>query len=74
MQTIAEIRLKEYGLESIEVIDNGVGIDSVDFVHLAQKYHTSKIRNFDDLSFIQSFGFRGILDRFGSYTELQEKP
>ena len=31
-----EVRLKEYGLESIEVADDGYGIDSVDYALLGR--------------------------------------
>lgn len=54
-----EINLVESGIERIEVSDNGVGIGEVDFEALCQKYSTSKINNFDDLTTVKSFGFRG---------------
>ncbi|KAJ1570058.1 Mismatch repair endonuclease pms2, partial [Nowakowskiella sp. JEL0078] len=43
--TTIEVRLKEYGLDGIEVI--------------ALKHHTSKITNFNDVSQVRTFGFRG---------------
>lgn len=53
------IHLQKGGLESIEVIDDGDGMDSVD-AHLAFGRHaTSKIIRDDDLFFINTMGFRG---------------
>ncbi|GBC00731.1 hypothetical protein RclHR1_03960005 [Rhizophagus clarus] len=54
-----EIRFKEYGIQSIEVIDDGTGIHRNDYESLALKYHTSKLSSFEDLTEIDSFGFRG---------------
>lgn len=56
---VIEVKLKEYGAESIEVIDNGSGIDKQDFQSLTLKSATSKIREFDDVYGVSSFGFRG---------------
>ncbi|KAI9006000.1 hypothetical protein BC832DRAFT_462235 [Gaertneriomyces semiglobifer] len=57
--TAIEIRLKEYGLEGIEVSDNGSGIEAKDFSALALKHHTSKIDSFEHVYSVTSFGFRG---------------
>ncbi|KAG9306232.1 hypothetical protein G9A89_016136 [Geosiphon pyriformis] len=57
--TSVEIRFKESGLESVEVIDNGSGINPENFQGLALKYHTSKISNYDDIMELETFGFRG---------------
>jgi len=54
-----EIRFKEYGIQSVEVIDDGTGIHNNDYESLALKYHTSKLSSFEDLTEINSFGFRG---------------
>ncbi|PKK63762.1 DNA mismatch repair protein MutL [Rhizophagus irregularis] len=54
-----EIRFKEYGIQSVEVIDDGIGIHHNDYESLALKYHTSKLSCFEDLTEINSFGFRG---------------
>lgn len=55
-----EVRLKEYGSELIEVVDNGSGITEEDFGAIALKHHTSKIRQFSDLEVgVTTFGFRG---------------
>lgn len=54
-----EIRLKEYGLQSIQVSDNGIGIPSSDFDLLCKRNRTSKLQSFSDLENLSSFGFRG---------------
>jgi len=54
-----EIKLKEHGKESIEVSDNGSGIKECDFESIALKHYTSKLREFDDLPSVNTFGFRG---------------
>ena len=57
--TNIEIRLKDHGAESIEVVDNGTGVSPENHEALTQKYATSKIHAFDDLLSLSSFGFRG---------------
>ncbi|KAK9477898.1 hypothetical protein V1514DRAFT_368334 [Lipomyces japonicus] len=54
-----EVRFKQYGLESFEVIDNGDGIDEENFEGIALKHHTSKLRSFSDVESVITFGFRG---------------
>ena len=54
-----EIRLKEYGKELIEVSDDGIGIMETNFEALALKHHTSKLREFNDLTIVDTYGFRG---------------
>ncbi|EMR10835.1 hypothetical protein PNEG_00981 [Pneumocystis murina B123] len=57
--TRIEIRLKNYGLNSIEVVDNGNGISIDDLECLAQQNATSKIREFENLDSLLLYGFRG---------------
>ncbi|KAK2173846.1 hypothetical protein NP493_847g00042 [Ridgeia piscesae] len=57
--TNIEIRLKEYGRELVEVIDNGSGVEESNIEGLTLKHHTSKLRDFTDLSGVETFGFRG---------------
>lgn len=57
--TVIEIKLKNMGIDSIEVSDNGCGINPENYEGIAMKHHTSKLRNFDDLKHVSSFGFRG---------------
>lgn len=53
------ISLKNYGLDSIEVTDDGKGIEEEDFPMLAKKHATSKLNNFVDIQTLSTFGFRG---------------
>ena len=47
------------GLDRLEVRDNGSGISPVDAEFMAQPHFTSKITSTDDLSHLQTYGFRG---------------
>ncbi|KAJ3799796.1 DNA mismatch repair protein MutL [Lentinula aff. detonsa] len=57
--TSIDVRFKNYGLKSIEVLDNGSGISENDFDSIGRKHHTSKLSAFHDLTTLTSFGFRG---------------
>jgi DNA mismatch repair protein PMS2 len=57
--TSLEVRFRNNGLVSIEVQDNGSGISPSNYENLALKHHTSKLTSYDDLSSLQTFGFRG---------------
>ncbi|AMD22840.1 HHR071Cp [Eremothecium sinecaudum] len=57
--TTIDLTFKNYGLEFIECADNGDGISEDNFEYLALKHHTSKIKDFEDVSCITTFGFRG---------------
>ncbi|KAJ0178403.1 hypothetical protein K1T71_006226 [Dendrolimus kikuchii] len=57
--TNIDIRLKNYGVDLIEVSDNGTGVTEDNLVALTQKYHTSKLSDYSDLLGVTSFGFRG---------------
>ena len=57
--TSIEVRFKNYGLDSIEVQDNGNGVSSDNYETVALKHYTSKLSSYDDLSSLQTFGFRG---------------
>lgn len=54
-----EVKLKDFGLDLIEVSDNGSGVSPSNYEGLALKYHTSKLSSFSDLTGVKSFGFRG---------------
>ncbi|KAI4243195.1 MAG: hypothetical protein L6R42_010815, partial [Xanthoria sp. 1 TBL-2021] len=54
-----EVRFKANGLDSIEVQDNGHGISTENYDTVALKHCTSKLSTYDDLSSLQTFGFRG---------------
>ncbi|GAU97367.1 hypothetical protein RvY_08678-2 [Ramazzottius varieornatus] len=57
--TSVDIRLTDFGTECIEVADNGHGVGEQDYESLVLRSHTSKLHNFEDLSSVDSFGFRG---------------
>ncbi|VBB84090.1 Putative DNA mismatch repair protein PMS1 [Podospora comata] len=57
--TTIEVRFKNQGLDSIEVQDNGAGIAPHNYESVALKHYTSKLSTYDDLSTLQTFGFRG---------------
>ncbi|KAJ7758016.1 histidine kinase-like ATPase [Mycena metata] len=57
--TNLEVRFKQYGLSTIEVVDNGGGISEENYEGLALKHHTSKLSSFADLTTVTTFGFRG---------------
>ncbi|KAK4505961.1 hypothetical protein PRZ48_003926 [Zasmidium cellare] len=57
--TSIEVRLKNHGLDAIEVQDNGKGISPEDFETIALKHYTSKLSSYDDLNSLDTFGFRG---------------
>ena len=57
--TNIEVRLRDHGQDSVEVVDNGCGVKSDDLAMMTKKYATSKIRHFEDLDALASFGFRG---------------
>ena len=57
--SIIEITLKDMGMTSIQVSDNGCGIEPSNYEFLALKHFTSKINDFCDLKQLSSFGFRG---------------
>lgn len=57
--TSIEIFLEEAGLNSIQVIDNGVGMDEEDALKSFSRHATSKIEKEQDLFRIRTLGFRG---------------
>lgn len=54
-----QIRVKNWGIDAIEVCDNGQGIFPEDLVKVLEKYSTSKIKSLKDLQEVVTFGFRG---------------
>ncbi|KAI8830060.1 hypothetical protein BJ741DRAFT_620990 [Chytriomyces cf. hyalinus JEL632] len=47
------------GLETLTVIDNGLGIPTENHDALCMKHTTTKIESFNDIETVTSFGFRG---------------
>ena len=56
MQSVLQ---ENYGLDLIEVRDNGTGIKKEDAPYMALPHYTSKLTNMDDLMSLESYGFRG---------------
>jgi DNA mismatch repair protein MutL len=55
---IISVRLKNAGIDLIEVEDNGEGISPEDLPKALEKYSTSKIHSLEDLYEVMTFGFR----------------
>ncbi|XP_063462319.1 putative postmeiotic segregation increased 2-like protein 1 [Pan paniscus] len=53
------LKLKDYGVDLIEVSGNGCGVEEEKFEGLTLKHHTSKIQEFADVPQVETFGFRG---------------
>lgn len=53
------LRFTNYGLDVLEVIDDGSGVTEKDFDGLVAKHATSKLSDFDDLNRLTTLGFRG---------------
>ncbi len=54
-----EVSFKNNGLDLIEVRDNGSGISPANYGSVALKHFTSKLASYNDLSSLETFGFRG---------------
>ncbi|KAK2858447.1 hypothetical protein FQN49_004728 [Arthroderma sp. PD_2] len=57
--TSVEIMVREGGLKLLQITDNGHGIDNDDLEILCERFTTSKLKAFEDLSSIATYGFRG---------------
>ncbi|ODV84099.1 hypothetical protein CANARDRAFT_224674 [[Candida] arabinofermentans NRRL YB-2248] len=53
------VTFKNYGLDLIEVTDNGSGIEQSDFEKICLKHYTSKLEKFEDVADVRTLGFRG---------------
>lgn len=54
-----DVTFQNYGIGSVEISDNGSGIEKEDFESLCLKHYTSKLETFEDLSHVHTLGFRG---------------
>ncbi|MCJ1472421.1 DNA mismatch repair protein [Lambiella insularis] len=57
--TSLEIVVKDGGLKLLQITDNGHGINKDDLPILCERFTTSKLKAFEDLTSIGTYGFRG---------------
>ncbi|WWD17838.1 hypothetical protein CI109_102282 [Kwoniella shandongensis] len=57
--TSIDVRIKDNGLDSVEISDNGSGIAQEDWEFIGLKHHTSKLPSLSELYKVTTFGFRG---------------
>ena len=61
---------EKWGLDKIEVRDNGCGIQESDASFMGQSHYTSKISKHEDLEMVNTYGFRG--EALGSLCQVSD--
>ncbi|KAF8459597.1 hypothetical protein BGX38DRAFT_1264506 [Terfezia claveryi] len=57
--TSIDVLVKDGGLKLLQITDNGHGINKDDMAILCERFTTSKLQQFEDLTSIGTYGFRG---------------